>query len=75
MGRSTKNNKKEENEMKHKGAVICLAILGVLILSIMVGLSQGGTSSPLQTLFMLGLLGFFGLLFIIILLVLLIKLI
>ncbi len=59
--------------MKHKGAIICLAILGILILSIMVGLSQGRSDSPFQTLFMLGLLGFFGLLFIIILIVLIIK--
>jgi len=58
--------------MKHKGSIICLAILGILILAIIVGLGAGN-SSPMQTIGFIVILGVLVLLFIIILIILIIK--
>ncbi|MFX0076658.1 MAG: hypothetical protein ACFE96_14540 [Candidatus Hermodarchaeota archaeon] len=59
--------------MEHKGSIICLIILGILILAVlMIGIGQTH-QSPFQifaTLILLGILGFF---FILILIVLIIK--
>ena len=70
---NTKNQLGEWYKTQHKGSLIILAILGIIILSLLIGLTQANLS-PLQTVALFGFLVLLIFVFIIVLIVLICKL-